>query len=87
MAAVGHRHAGHKAMREALGTADAALRRLHRRVGVVVPAEGGAGEGRRRTGDLTRAGLLTAAKSLTSVDYEGMLPAGSGNYAPVRPER
>jgi hypothetical protein len=32
-------------------------------------------------GDLTRAGLLAAAKSLTSVDYEGMLPAGAGNYA------
>jgi hypothetical protein len=31
--------------------------------------------------DLTRAGLLAAAKSLTSVDYEGMLPQGSGNYA------
>ena len=31
--------------------------------------------------DLTRAGLLKAAKSLQSVDYEGMLPAGSGNYA------
>ena len=31
--------------------------------------------------DLTRAGLLKAAKSLTSVDYEGMLPAGAGNYA------
>jgi ABC-type branched-subunit amino acid transport system substrate-binding protein len=31
--------------------------------------------------DLTRAGMLAAAKSLTSVDYEGMLPAGSGNYA------
>jgi ABC-type branched-subunit amino acid transport system substrate-binding protein len=31
--------------------------------------------------DLTRAGLVAAAKSLTSVDYEGMLPAGSGNYA------
>ncbi len=26
--------------------------------------------------DLTRAGVLAAAKSLTSVDYEGMLPAG-----------
>ena len=26
--------------------------------------------------DLTRAGLLAAVKSLTSVDYEGMLPAG-----------
>jgi ABC-type branched-subunit amino acid transport system substrate-binding protein len=31
--------------------------------------------------DLTRAGVLAAAKSLTSVDYEGMLPQGSGNYA------
>ena len=31
--------------------------------------------------DLTRAGLLAAAKSLSSVDYEGMLPAGAGNYA------
>ena len=26
--------------------------------------------------DLTRAGLLAAVKSLTSVDYEGMLPRG-----------
>ncbi|GAB3979728.1 ABC transporter substrate-binding protein [Plantactinospora veratri] len=32
-------------------------------------------------GDLTRAGLLAAVKSLKSVDYEGMLPAGAGNYA------
>jgi ABC-type branched-subunit amino acid transport system substrate-binding protein len=31
--------------------------------------------------DLTRAGLLAAANSLTSVDYEGMLPPGSGNYS------
>jgi ABC-type branched-subunit amino acid transport system substrate-binding protein len=31
--------------------------------------------------DLTRAGLLAAVKSLTSVDYEGMLPEGSGNYS------
>lgn len=30
---------------------------------------------------LTREGLLAAAKSLTSVDYEGMLPSGAGNYA------
>jgi hypothetical protein len=34
-----------------------------------------------KSGDLTRAGLLAAVKSLTSVDYEGMLPAGAGNYA------
>jgi ABC-type branched-subunit amino acid transport system substrate-binding protein len=31
--------------------------------------------------DLTRAGVLAAAKSLTSVDYEGMLPTTAGNYA------
>jgi ABC-type branched-subunit amino acid transport system substrate-binding protein len=31
--------------------------------------------------DLTRAGLREAAAGLTSVDYEGMLPAGAGNYA------
>jgi ABC-type branched-subunit amino acid transport system substrate-binding protein len=32
-------------------------------------------------GDLSRAGLVKAVKSLTSVDYEGMLPSGAGNYA------
>jgi ABC-type branched-subunit amino acid transport system substrate-binding protein len=32
-------------------------------------------------GDLTREGLVKAAESLTSVDYQGMLPAGAGNYA------
>jgi ABC-type branched-subunit amino acid transport system substrate-binding protein len=32
-------------------------------------------------GDLTRAGVLSAATSLTTVDYEGMLPEGAGNYA------
>lgn len=32
-------------------------------------------------GDLTRDGLLAAVRSLSGVDYEGMLPAGSGNYA------
>ncbi|HLV58416.1 MAG TPA: ABC transporter substrate-binding protein, partial [Natronosporangium sp.] len=32
-------------------------------------------------GDLTRAGVRAAAASLTSVDYEGMLPEGAGNYA------
>jgi hypothetical protein len=31
--------------------------------------------------DLTRAGLLKAVKELKSVDYEGMLPSGAGNYA------
>lgn len=32
-------------------------------------------------GDLTRTGLKEAAASLVSVDYEGTLPAGAGNYA------
>jgi len=32
-------------------------------------------------GDLTRAGLLEAASNLEEVDYQGMLPEGSGNYA------
>jgi ABC-type branched-subunit amino acid transport system substrate-binding protein len=70
---------GHKAMRET--------------VGAVTPNEGytsgwvwsypmkAALEKAVADNDLTRAGLLKAAKSLTSVDYEGMLPAGSGNYA------
>ena len=31
--------------------------------------------------DLTRAGLLTAVRQLTSVDYEGMLPSGAGNFS------
>jgi hypothetical protein len=31
--------------------------------------------------DLTREGLLNAVKSLKEVDYEGMLPSGSGNFA------
>jgi hypothetical protein len=34
-----------------------------------------------KDGDLTRDGLLKAVKSLSSVDYEGMLPSGSGNFA------
>jgi ABC-type branched-subunit amino acid transport system substrate-binding protein len=31
-------------------------------------------------GDLTREGLHNAAKELDTVDYEGMLPEGAGNY-------
>ncbi|HEX8865081.1 MAG TPA: hypothetical protein VF821_05435, partial [Lentzea sp.] len=31
--------------------------------------------------DLTRAGLLAAVRQLTSVDYEGMLPSGAGNFS------
>jgi ABC-type branched-subunit amino acid transport system substrate-binding protein len=70
---------GHKAMREALGR--------------VTPNDGytsgwvwsypmkAALQQAVRDGDLTRAGLLKAVKSLSSVDYEGMLPQGAGNYA------
>ncbi|MFI6708154.1 ABC transporter substrate-binding protein [Nonomuraea sp. NPDC050478] len=32
-------------------------------------------------GDVSRAGLLAAVKSLKTVDYEGMLPPEAGNYA------
>jgi ABC-type branched-subunit amino acid transport system substrate-binding protein len=32
-------------------------------------------------GDLTRAGVREAAENLEQVDYEGLLPEGSGNYA------
>ena len=32
-------------------------------------------------GDLTREGVISAAASLTSVDAQGTLPEGSGNYA------
>ena len=56
------------------------------RLGLVLPAQGRAGEGGREQ-DLTRAGLLAAAKSLTSVDYEGMLPTGSGNFKAGQPAR
>ncbi|WP_033441635.1 ABC transporter substrate-binding protein [Saccharothrix sp. NRRL B-16314] len=31
--------------------------------------------------DLTRAGVLNAVRQLKSVDYEGMLPEGAGNFA------
>ncbi|WP_201436586.1 ABC transporter substrate-binding protein [Saccharothrix sp. 6-C] len=31
--------------------------------------------------DLTRAGVLAAVRQLNSVDYEGMLPDGAGNFA------
>jgi ABC-type branched-subunit amino acid transport system substrate-binding protein len=71
---------GHKAMREAVGTS-------------VTPNDGytagwvwsyplkAALEKAVKDGNLTRDGLLKAVKSLTSVDYEGMLPSGAGNYA------
>jgi len=71
---------GHKAMREAVGSS-------------VTPNDGytagwvwsyplkAALEKAAKDGDLTREGLLKAVTSLSSVDYEGMLPSGSGNFA------
>lgn len=71
---------GHRAMREALSSVD-------------TPNDGytagwvwsyplkAALEKAVKDGNLTREGLVAAAKSLTSVDYEGMLPTGAGNYA------
>lgn len=71
---------GHKAMREAIGTS-------------VTPNDGytagwvwsyplkAALEKAAENKDLTREGVLNAVKSLTEVDYEGMLPEGSGNFA------
>ena len=70
---------GHQAMREAIGD--------------VPPNDGytsgwawsyplkAALEAAAENGDLTRAGLVEAVQTLESVDYEGMLPEGSGNFA------
>ena len=70
---------GHKAMREAVGQVDPNdgytsgwVWSYPMKAALTKAAE---------NKDLTRAGLLKAVKSLTSVDYEGMLPTGSGNYA------
>lgn len=71
---------GHKAMREALGTV--AQKNDGYTSGWVwsYPLKAAllkAAENK----DLTRAGLLAAVKSLDTVDYEGMLPSGAGNYS------
>jgi ABC-type branched-subunit amino acid transport system substrate-binding protein len=70
---------GHRAMRAALGSAP--------------PHEGQVGgwiwsyplkaalDAAAKSGDLTRAGLVRAVRGLRSVDYEGMLPAGAGDFA------
>jgi ABC-type branched-subunit amino acid transport system substrate-binding protein len=71
---------GHKAMRDALAS-------------VKVPNDGytagwvwsyplkAALEKAAANNDMTRDGLLKAVKQLTTVDYEGMMPSGSGNFA------
>jgi ABC-type branched-subunit amino acid transport system substrate-binding protein len=71
---------GHEAMREALGEPDP-LNDGYTAGWVWSYPLKAALEKAAENGDLTRAGLLAAAKSLTEVDYEGMLPAGAGNYA------
>ena len=71
---------GHKAMREALGTPNPLSDGYTAGWVWSYPLKA-ALEKAAANKDLTRAGLLAAAKSLTSVDYEGMLPAGAGNFA------
>jgi ABC-type branched-subunit amino acid transport system substrate-binding protein len=73
--------AGHKAMREALTPTPSPLSDGYTAGWVWSYPLKAALEKAAANKDLTRAGLLTAAKSLTAVDYEGMLPSGSGNYA------
>jgi ABC-type branched-subunit amino acid transport system substrate-binding protein len=71
---------GHKAMREALG--NVAQKNDGYTSGWVwsYPMKAALTKAAENK-DLTRAGLLAAVKSLTKVDYEGMLPDGAGNYA------
>jgi ABC-type branched-subunit amino acid transport system substrate-binding protein len=72
---------GHKAMREALTPTPSPLSDGYTSGWVWSYPLKAALEKAAQSKNLTRAGLLAAAKSLTSVDYEGMLPAGSGNYS------
>ena len=71
---------GHEAMREAVGTPDDLSDAYT--IGWIwqYPLKA-ALEAALANGDLTRSGVREAAMSLTTVDYEGMLPEGAGNYA------
>jgi len=71
---------GHRAMREALGEPDTITDGFTAGWVWSYPIKA-ALEKAAENGDLTRAGVFAAAKSLTSVDYEGMLPSGAGNFA------
>jgi len=71
---------GHRAMREALGEPETITDGYTAGWVWSYPIKA-ALEKAAENGDLTRAGVFAAAKSLTSVDYEGMLPSGAGNYA------
>jgi ABC-type branched-subunit amino acid transport system substrate-binding protein len=72
---------GHKAMREALTPTPSPLSDGYTQGWVWSYPLKAALQKAADNKDLTRAGLLAAAKSLTSVDYEGILPSGAGNYA------
>ncbi|HET8684947.1 MAG TPA: ABC transporter substrate-binding protein [Micromonosporaceae bacterium] len=72
---------GHKAMREAIGTPPGGPNDGYTSGWVWSYPLKAALEKAAADNKLTRDGLLEAAKSLSSVDYEGMLPTGAGNYA------
>ena len=71
---------GHRALREALGEPETITDGFTAGWVWSYPLKA-ALEAAAENGDLTRAGVAAAAKALTSVDYEGMLPTGAGNYA------
>ena len=77
---------GHKALREAVGTPSALNDGYTYGWVWSYPLKAGL-EKAVANGDLTHKGLLTAIKSLTSVDFEGMLPSTAGNYAGGPAER
>lgn len=72
---------GHKAMRDAIGTPAGGPNDGYTSGWVWSYPLKAALEKAAANNKLTRDGLLEAAKSLSSVDYEGMLPTGAGNYA------
>jgi ABC-type branched-subunit amino acid transport system substrate-binding protein len=72
--------AGHQAMRDAIGE-PADLNDGYTAGWIWQYPLKAALEAAAANGDLTRAGLREAAGQLTTIDYEGMLPAEAGNYA------
>ncbi len=71
---------GHQAMREALGT-DIRGNDGYTSGWVWSYPLKAALEQAAENGDLTRAGLVEAISQLESVDYQGMLPEGAGNFS------
>ncbi|MEV5407728.1 ABC transporter substrate-binding protein [Thermopolyspora sp. NPDC052614] len=71
---------GHKAMREALGNVSAPNDGYTSGWSWAYPMKA-ALEKMVAGGDISRKGLLAAVKSLSTVDYEGMLPPEAGNYS------